>query len=44
LARSLFSAYDAHGCGGEDHSSMVRALELLAPHEIGQPLSETATS
>ena len=35
LARSLFSACEAHGGGRDDHSSMVRALELLAAHEIG---------
>ena len=40
LARSLFSACEAHGRGGEDHSSMVRTLELLAHHEIGQPMAE----
>ena len=36
LARSLFSACEAHGGAREDHSSMVRALELLAGHEIGR--------
>lgn len=36
LARSLFSACEAHGGGRDDHSSMVRALELLANHEVGQ--------
>ena len=41
LARSLFSACEAHGGGREDHSSMVRALELLAHHEIGQPVAKT---
>lgn len=35
-ARSLFSACEAHGGGRDDHSSMVRALELLANHEVGQ--------
>ena len=42
LARSLFSACEAHGAGRDDHSAMVRALELLAAHEIGKTLSETA--
>ena len=44
LARSLFSACEAHGGGCEDHSSMVRALELLAHHEIGQPAAGNAIS
>ena len=44
LARSLFSACEAHGGGREDHSSMVRALELLAHHEIGQPEANTTTA
>ncbi len=35
LARSLFSACEAHGGARDDHSSMVRALELLAGHELG---------
>jgi 2-hydroxy-3-oxopropionate reductase len=44
LARSLFSACEAHGGGRQDHSSMVRALELLANHEIGQHPRETGAS
>jgi 2-hydroxy-3-oxopropionate reductase len=40
LARSLFSACEAHGGGRDDHSSMVRALELLANHKIGQAVAE----
>ena len=44
LARSLFSACEAHGGGREDHSSMVRALELLANHEIGQPIADSTTA
>jgi 2-hydroxy-3-oxopropionate reductase len=44
LARSLFSACEAHGGGREDHSSMIRALELLAHHEIGQAVGETTTA
>lgn len=31
----LFNACAAHGGAGWDHSAMVRALELLADHEIG---------
>ena len=43
LARSLFSACESHGGGRDDHSSMVRALELLANHEIGSsPAEDTA--
>jgi 2-hydroxy-3-oxopropionate reductase len=44
LARSLFSACEAHGGGREDHSSMVRALELLANHEIGQAIADSTTA
>lgn len=43
LARSLFSACEAHGGGRDDHSSMIRALELLAHHEIG-PVGEDVTA
>jgi 2-hydroxy-3-oxopropionate reductase len=31
----LFNACAAHGGSGWDHSAMVRALEYLAGHEIG---------
>jgi 2-hydroxy-3-oxopropionate reductase len=34
-AQELFNACAAHGGGAWDHSAMVRALELLANHEIG---------
>ena len=34
LAQQLFSACTAHGGKGWDHSAMVRALELMAGHEI----------
>lgn len=44
LARSLFTACEAHGGGREDHSSMIRALELLAHHEIGKPIAEKVTA
>ncbi|MBE0584463.1 MAG: NAD-binding protein, partial [Desulfofustis sp.] len=33
-AQELFNACSAHGGAGWDHSAMVRALELLACHEI----------
>jgi 2-hydroxy-3-oxopropionate reductase len=36
LAQELFNACVAHGGKAWDHSAMVRALELLAGHEIGQ--------
>ena len=35
--QELFNACAAHGGGKWDHSAMVRALELLADHEIGGP-------
>jgi 2-hydroxy-3-oxopropionate reductase len=35
LARSLFSACEAHGGSRDDHSAMVRAIELLAGHKVG---------
>jgi 2-hydroxy-3-oxopropionate reductase len=34
-AQELFNACVAHGGKGWDHSALVRALELLADHEIG---------
>ncbi len=33
-AQELFNASAAHGGSGWDHSAMVRALEMLADHEI----------
>ncbi len=33
--QELFNACAAHGWGGMDHSALVRALELLANHEVG---------
>lgn len=35
-AQQLFNACEGHGMGDLDHSAMIRALELLANHEIGQ--------
>jgi len=35
VAQQLFSACAAHGGKGWDHSAMVRALEMMASHEIG---------
>ena len=37
--QALFNACVAHGGKAWDHSAMVRALEVLANHEIGQPTS-----
>ena len=34
-AQELFNACAAHGGKGWDHSALVRALELMADHEIG---------
>jgi len=34
VAQQLFSACAAHGGKAWDHSAMVRALELMAGHEI----------
>ena len=33
-AQQLFNACAAHGGGAWDHSAMVRALELMADHEV----------
>ena len=42
-AQELFNACAAHGGARWDHSAMVRALELMARHEIGQgPVSSTS--
>jgi 2-hydroxy-3-oxopropionate reductase len=40
-AQELFNACTAHGGARWDHSAMVRALEILARHEIGEPISST---
>ncbi|ACA20474.1 2-hydroxy-3-oxopropionate reductase [Methylobacterium sp. 4-46] len=34
LAQQLFSACAANGAGGQDHSALVRALEILGNHEV----------
>lgn len=36
LAQQLFSSCAAHGGRAWDHSAMVKALEMMASHEIGQ--------
>lgn len=41
-AQTLFNACVAQGGGGWDHSAMVRALELMAAHEIGQTTGPAA--
>ncbi len=33
-AQELFNACAAHGGANQDHSAMVRALEILAGHDI----------
>jgi 2-hydroxy-3-oxopropionate reductase len=41
-AQELFNACTAHGGARWDHSAMVRALEIMARHEIGRgPLSSS---
>ncbi|MBI3366974.1 MAG: 2-hydroxy-3-oxopropionate reductase [Burkholderiales bacterium] len=40
-AQQLFNACAAHGGSGWDHSAMVRALELLANHEVGSSPRKT---
>jgi len=35
-AQNLFNACAAHGGAGWDHSAMIKALELLADHEIAK--------
>ena len=35
-AQELFNACAAHGGAGWDHSALLRALEIMANHEIGQ--------
>jgi len=34
IAQQMFSSCAAHGGRGWDHSALVRALEMLAGHEI----------
>ena len=36
--QALFNSCTAHGGKAWDHSAMVRALEIMANHEIGQPV------
>jgi 2-hydroxy-3-oxopropionate reductase len=41
-AQELFNACTAHGGARWDHSAMVRALEIMAQHEIGRgPISSS---
>ena len=35
-AQELFNSCSAHGGGGWDHSAMVRALEMMAHHEVAK--------
>lgn len=39
-AQELFNACASHGGAAWDHSGMVKALELMANHQIGAPLKE----
>jgi 2-hydroxy-3-oxopropionate reductase len=39
-AQELFNACVAHGGAAWDHSGMVKALELMANHEIGAPVKD----
>ena len=34
-AQELFNACQGHDLGDRDHSAMIRALEIMANHEIG---------
>jgi len=38
-AQELFNACAAHGGKAQDHSAMVRALELMANFEVGQKVT-----
>jgi 2-hydroxy-3-oxopropionate reductase len=40
VAQQLFNSCAAHGGKAWDHSAMVRALELMASHEIGKTAAE----
>jgi 2-hydroxy-3-oxopropionate reductase len=42
-AQELFNACAAHGGAKWDHSGMVRALEIMARHEIGQAHAPSAS-
>lgn len=37
LVQQLFSTCVANGAGGSDHSALVRALEIMANHQVSQP-------
>ena len=39
-AQELFNVCAAHGLGNIDHSGLVRALEIMANHEIGSPVKK----
>lgn len=42
IAHEMFNACVAHGGKAWDHSALVRALEFLAGHQIGQMATDTA--
>lgn len=41
-AQELFNACAAHGGAGWDHSAMIRALEMLAGHQMSAPAAAAA--
>ena len=44
LAQQLFNSCAAHGGKAWDHSAMVRALEMMASHEIGKTATQPEAS
>jgi 2-hydroxy-3-oxopropionate reductase len=44
VAQQLFNSCAAHGGKAWDHSAMVRALEMMAAHEIGESTAQPETS
>ena len=44
LAQQLFNSCVAHGGKAWDHSAMVRALEMMASHEIGKTATQPEAS
>jgi 2-hydroxy-3-oxopropionate reductase len=44
VAQQLFNSCAAHGGKAWDHSAMVRALEMMASHEIGKTLTQPEAS
>src|SRR6266498_3047297 len=44
VAQQLFNSCTAHGGNAWDHSAMVRALEMMASHEIGKTSAQPEAS